>query len=125
MVEDKRITYIYGLYEVGKEDEIRYVGKTFNLKDRLRCHIKRNKNNKQKTDWINSVIKNGGEIKMKILEECLDNWSEREIYWVNNYGLDNLTNILSGGQSGKYYKITYCEFKKWVKDNLPNIKTLK
>jgi len=31
-----RITYIYGLYEVGKEDEIRYIGKTFSPKERFR-----------------------------------------------------------------------------------------
>jgi len=125
MEDNKRITYIYGLYEVGKEDEIRYVGKTLNTKDRLRCHLKRNRSNKEKDNWINSVIQNGGEIKIRILEECLDNWSERESYWINKYGLENLTNILTGGQSGKYYKITYDEFKNWVRENLPQVKTLR
>ena len=35
-----RITYIYGLYEVGKEDEIRYIGKSDNPKSRTYKHIK-------------------------------------------------------------------------------------
>ena len=33
-----RITYIYGLYEVGKENEIRYVGKSDNIYKRLKDH---------------------------------------------------------------------------------------
>lgn len=33
-----KITYIYGLYEAGKEEEIRYVGKSDCLKKRLRDH---------------------------------------------------------------------------------------
>lgn len=123
--DNSRITYIYGLYEVGKENEIRYVGKTLNLKERLSSHIKKNKSNKEKSEWIKSVINNDGEIKMKILEKCLHNWSEREIYWINYYGLDNLTNRNHGGQNGKSYDITFEEFKDWVRNNLPNIKTIK
>jgi len=125
MENNNRITYIYGLYEVGKEDDIRYVGKTLNPKERLRCHIDRSKSNKDKIEWIKSIKENGGQVKMKILEECSVNWSERESYWVDKYNLDKLTNVLSGGQSGKYYQITFEEFKNWVKDNLPNVKTLR
>ena len=38
-----KITYIYGLYEVGKEDEIRYVGKSDNPKIRLINHMYKSK----------------------------------------------------------------------------------
>ena len=42
-----KITYIYGLYEVGKEDEIRYVGKTNNPKLRRYLHLTRKDVNKE------------------------------------------------------------------------------
>lgn len=120
-----RITYIYGLYEVGKEDEIRYIGKTFSPKERFRSHIRNFKSNKEKSEWIKNILLIGSQIKMIVLEECYDDWSEREKYWVNKYGLSNLTNVRDGGQNGKYYELTYIDFKKWVEDNLPNIKTLR
>jgi hypothetical protein len=120
-----RITYIYGLYEVGKEDEIRYIGKTYNPKERLRSHTKNFKSNKDKSVWIKNIISNGSRIGMVILEECYENWSDSEKNWINKYGLSNLTNISSGGQNGKYYDISYDDFKKWVEYNLPNIKTLR
>lgn len=54
MNECTRITYIYGLYEVGKEDEIRYVGKSNNPIDRFRAH-KNDKGKTPKTSWIKSI----------------------------------------------------------------------
>jgi len=50
-----RITYIYGLYEVGKENEIRYVGKSDNIYKRLKDH-RNDKANNHKTCWIKSIL---------------------------------------------------------------------
>ena len=54
--------FIYGLYEIGKEN-IRYVGKTNNIKKRLSEHINDSKRNNKthKQNWIRSIL-NRGEI---------------------------------------------------------------
>ncbi len=120
-----KITYIYGLYEVGKEDDIRYVGKSINPKYRLTQHIKRSKTNKLKIEWISDVIGRGNKIEIKILEECGNNWHIREKYWISKYrSQGNITNIRDGGQTGKYYNISYSDCKEWVKNNLTGITTL-
>jgi hypothetical protein len=121
---EDRITFIYGLYEEGKEDEIRYVGKSLNIKDRLRSHITKFDSNVNKSDWIRDVLSRGGKIKLRVLEECTSNWNEREIFWVSEFKKTGLiTNIRIGGENNKYYTITYNECKKWVSDNLPEINT--
>jgi len=118
-----KIIYIYGLYEVGKEDKIRYVGKTNNPKTRIYTHLKRTNVNQEKVKWIQNVLNNGFEIKMNILEECTEhNWREREIYWISRF--ENLFNKRAGGQCGKLYSITYEECKEWVKKNCLGIDTL-
>jgi hypothetical protein len=118
-----KIIYIYGLYEVGKEDKIRYVGKTNNPKTRIYTHLKRTNVNQEKVKWIQNVLNNGFEIKMNILEECTEhNWREREIYWISRF--ENLFNKRSGGQCGKLYSITYQECKDWVKENCVGIDTV-
>ncbi len=129
-----KITYIYGLYEVGKENEIRYVGKTNNPKSRIHSHkhstIKNSKSRNHLTHkerWILKILNQGGNIGIKILEECnSQNWSEREILWISSYS--NLTNLSPGGETGitgKTFEISYEDCKKWIKDNFPNIKSKK
>lgn len=126
--DKSRITYIYGLYEVGKENEIRYVGKSDNPKNRLRSHLSTAyKENTHKSCWIKSIIKKSGDIGFKIIEVVsYDNWSKREIYWISNY--ENLTNTSPGGETGitgKLFEIEYDECKKWINDNYPNVKKIK
>jgi len=117
-----RTTYIYGLFEVGKEDEIKYVGKSNNPKNRLRDHLY-DKSVTPKTSWIKSVLKKGGKISFKILKEVsIENWEEEEINTINEYNKDGkLKNSDKGGNSGKikYYK-TYNECIEWLKDNKPS-----
>lgn len=115
--------YIYALYEIGKEDDIRYVGKTNNLKKRLRDHINDSKNKRTyKECWINSVYNNGSEINIKIIEKVdISEWEEKEIFWINNYKNKKLTNSDEGGKGrSKKYEISYTDAKKWIKDNKPN-----
>jgi hypothetical protein len=121
-----KITYIYGLCEVGKEEEIRYVGKTNNPKVRIYSHLKRTDVNQNKVKWISDVLTSGSKIEMIILEKCSEeNWKEREIYWISKFEKDGLLlNKRSGGQCGKLYSITYEKCKEWVSENCKGIDTL-
>lgn len=119
--------YIYGLKESGC-DKIKYIGKTNNLKRRLREHIiesiKINKYHKHR--WINSVINNGGKIEIEVLEVVdKTNWEDKEIYWINKIGISNLTNHIIGGGGGRpvinYLK--YDDAVEWISLNLKDIKT--
>jgi hypothetical protein len=96
------VTYIYYLKDP-ITDEIRYVGKTNNLKRRLNYHIKRSsKYNFHSAAWINSLIEKGEFPIMVELEKVYDDsWKDREKYWINYYREKyDLTNVLDGGQDG-------------------------
>jgi len=119
-----RTTYIYGLFEVGKENEIRYVGKTFNPSKRLVNHLY-DKNNTYKANWIKSVLKKGSKISYIIIEECNDsNWKNREIFWISEYKKigHKLTNYSIGGEGSTVYTITYNECKEIMMDKNVNSK---
>lgn len=117
--------YIYGLY-TNKYNIIRYVGKTFNIKKRLKAHVKNYaKSHTHKNKWIAKHIKNGETIKIRIIEITnKKEWKKREIYWIKKLKKNNLTNSTKGGENGapSKYKKTYKQIKKWVKINLPFIK---
>ena len=112
--------YIYGLYAAGKE--IRYVGKTENLKKRLYEHITNSKRRKTHKDmWIQKEINSGNEIKIILLEEVShEDWKQAEIKWMEIYKNNNLTNHAKGGMGGRLdvYTINYEDAKTWVKENL-------
>ena len=82
-------------------NEIRYVGKTVNLKKRYIQHI----TNSMKThckSWINSLLKENLFPRMEILDETVDEleWEQLEQYWINQlqqWGY-SLTNHTSGGE---------------------------
>lgn len=100
-----RKVFIYCLKDP-VDDNIRYVGKTTNMKKRLRAHINRSRNNKYHSAmWISSLLKNGLEPKIELIEECLNcEWQERERYWIKYYGeLFDLTNHLEGGEGCATY----------------------
>lgn len=100
--------YIYTLSDP-RTGEIRYVGKTFNLKARRWQHIHDVKKglNTRKTGWIKSLLKCGVFPLIEILEEFPEenvrDWEEAERFWISTlrfYGC-NLTNLDSGGGSGR------------------------
>ena len=98
------IHYIYTLSDPNT-NEIRYVGKTINIKRRYKQHLYDKRQTSHKHSWILSLKKVGLKPKMIIIEECNnDNWEEREIYWISKY--DNLTNNKLGGNGGDDYKRT-------------------
>lgn len=123
MANSTRIAYLYALYEVGKENEIRYVGKSNNPKNRFRCHRNEKSNNK-KSSWMKSVYKRGGEVKYKVLKVVQhEKWEEEEIKLIDEYIKNgfNLKNDDIGGKGGKLkYNRSYEECKEWIKNNKPN-----
>lgn len=121
--------YIYGLYN-SFSDEIRYIGKTNNIKRRLSEHIQEAKSNKYnhfpKNRWILKTLASNGKINIKILETTDDaSWPEREKYWIKYYKniSSNILNISEGGEGFNKNFLSYKECKKWVKNNLNNVKT--
>jgi hypothetical protein len=118
-----RITYIYGLYEVGKEDEIRYIGKSDNIQKRIRDHRNDKRMTSHKCCWIKSVINRGGEIgilPIKVVPN--DKWKEYEIFFIkeyrNKYDLVNNTDGGDGSMTNIYFK-SYDECKEYIKINKP------
>lgn len=98
------IHYIYTLSDPNT-NEVRYVGKTINIKRRYKQHLYDKRQTSHKHSWITSLKKIGLKPIMIIIEECNnDNWEEREIYWISKY--NNLTNNKLGGNGGDDYKRT-------------------
>ncbi len=85
--------------------EIRYIGKTDNLKRRYAVHItpKELKSSTYRAKWINSLIKNNLKPIMNILDEVnYTDWKFWEDYWIRQgkaWGW-NLTNATMGGEGG-------------------------
>jgi len=94
--------YIYTLTNDKDTNDIRYIGKTTNLKNRLRKHLSNYslKIDTYKNNWIKKELLLGNKILIHSIEEVNENnWQEREIYWIKKYkdlGY-NLTNTTLGG----------------------------
>jgi len=93
--------YVYGLIDpISKE--LRYVGKTNNLKVRYRDHINKLYERNYKSNWIKSLISKNNKPEMVVLETHEDE-SEcfaaeiRLIEYFKSIG-SNLTNLTSGGE---------------------------
>lgn len=92
-------TFIYSLTDP-ITNQIRYVGKTVNLEQRLYNHINHAKTMKYKRHvcyWINSLLKQGKLPSMNVLEECETDWQQREQYWINQHR-EHLCNHTLGGE---------------------------
>lgn len=96
------MVYIYGLKDP-ETDEIRYVGKTNNLKNRYHGHIClcSTDTNRHKASWIKSLRKRNLKPEMIVLEEVDDCcWQEKEKFWIDKYknigrGLTNINGVVS------------------------------
>jgi hypothetical protein len=96
-----KLVKIYVLIDP-RDNTYKYVGKTKNdLSKRLRGHIRSSlKYCKTKKEyWIKSLLGAGLKPQIHLLEECtIDNWEDREIYWIKYYSkIYNLTNGTEGG----------------------------
>jgi group I intron endonuclease len=100
--------YIYCL-KCPMTNEIRYIGQTIlTLNKRLKSHIyetvrsvKLNKQLTHKENWILGLIKEGiaNKILIELIEEVdIKDIDEREIFWIEYYKSNKLTNIDLGGK---------------------------
>lgn len=109
------IIYIYSLKNP-ITNEIRYIGKTGDLRRRLQNHISHSKTrNSRISNWLKSLIKENLLPIIEIIEECnKDNWEEREIYWIKYYKDSgyNLVNFRKGGNEPPVIKKQYQKFTK-------------
>ena len=94
---------IYGLSSGDNPENIRYIGKTSDIEDRLKRHISKYslKNDTYKNRWIKTELSKGNDIIIKSLYEIQpeENWQEAEIIWIDKYkklGF-SLTNGTIGG----------------------------
>ena len=99
---------IYGIYDPNNPDVIRYIGKTKkNIKQRLNQHIYLSKQGIKRPInlWIKKLLNNNviPEI-IEIEKTNIDEWCDREIYWVSFYREKNeLLNLSDGGGSNLNY----------------------
>jgi hypothetical protein len=95
--------YIYCLKD---GNDVRYIGKTTNLKRRLSAHIseaKRLKGRRYVLNWIFNMLSNNKKPTIHYIEVCNENsWQERERYWISYYRklIPNLCNNYDGGLGG-------------------------
>lgn len=103
--------FIYGLVDP-RTDKVRYVGKTYDLKGRLRSHMWCALHPEGVIDpesykhrWIRKLHSLGIKPTIKLLEETIySQANDREKYWIKFYGRENLTNNNDGGDDPKYFK---------------------
>ena len=98
--------YIYVLVDP-RDNRIRYVGKTNDVKMRMYKHLFEAKNDKikHKNVWITGIIQSGYNAPiLNVIEECSEEvWQERERFWIKHYrdlGCD-LTNLTDGGDGAQ------------------------
>lgn len=120
--------YIYTLSSSSNPDNIRYVGKANNLKDRLRRHISKyclDREHTYKSNWIKSELDIGNKIIISEIEYIADgNWEECEIYWIEQFkqwGF-KLTNHTIGGDG---LRLTQDSIKKRNNTKIENNKVKK
>lgn len=99
--------FIYGLV-CPETKEVRYVGRTDNIKARLTTHLNE-KGNSPKCQWVRELLNNGQSPEIIILEEAnIKNQVEAEIKWITHYTpTGKLTNVLNGGGGKSNNDITY------------------
>ena len=92
------------IYKISDElGNTRYIGKSNNPRRRLYQHIK-DKSNLHKFNWLNSIIKRGNKPIIEVIEKVsMDNWKEREIYWISKFKDDgfDLLNMTIGGDGAE------------------------
>lgn len=100
-IKINKTVFIYSLS--GPDRQVRYVGKTIHMANRLREHFKC-KNPTYSSMWIKHLLRLGHEPKMEVLEETdEENWSDAERFWIGYLSFlgCRLTNLDSGGRFGK------------------------
>ncbi len=98
---ENRSVFIYGLCDP-LSNELRYIGKTYDIKKRLYKHLKQAKNNTKnhKNAWLNGLLKQNLFPVVKILKIASEkNWQQIEKDLIKIYNKNStLLNILPGGE---------------------------
>jgi len=99
------VTHIYILKDP-INNEVRYVGKSDNPKERFVDHIRKSKYTKTyKNNWIQNLLKQEKKPILEIIDTVqVNEWSEKEKHWIKYYkniGCD-LTNLTEGGDGGNF-----------------------
>lgn len=79
--------YIYG-FVCPIENEVMYVGKTKNIKQRTYQHLMESSRKKRtpKEIWLSELLSAGLSPSLIVLEICQsEDWQDREAYWINYY----------------------------------------
>lgn len=97
--------YIYGLIDP-RTNEVRYVGKTFSIERRVKEHTSEHslKYRTRKNNWLKELLRAGFSPEVTILEECGEDWEDRERYWITQF--PNLTNGTEGGIGSKGHEVS-------------------
>ncbi len=97
----ERIVFIYGLRDP-RDDVIKYVGKTNDLRKRLNYHLKgAGRHQTPKNNWLLKLKSLGLKPEMMVLEEVPENkWEDAERSWIEFFRCksDQLKNICDGGK---------------------------
>lgn len=109
MQQESKTTFIYTL-SCPLSNDIRYVGKSDNIKNRIRDHLSKSKKLKTHKDkWICSLNKNHSKPKLEILDIVDKNewkfWEQHYISLFKSWGF-NLVNHTNGGDGGSFKKHT-------------------
>lgn len=95
--------YIYALTDPDN-NEVRYIGKTDNLKRRYEIHIANvTGDDTYRKRWITKLKEQGKKPRLEIIETVSqETWQEREKYWIEHYKSmgARLTNSAIGGLGG-------------------------
>jgi group I intron endonuclease len=107
-------TYIY-ILKHPETFEVKYVGKTNNINRRFAQHKSKKclekTGSKKLASWILKLLSNDLLPIMEIIEECEDNWAEREKYWISYYSNTNLCNLSEGGEGVGHNDFTKSKIK--------------
>lgn len=100
-------TFIYILIDP-RDNQVKYVGKTNNVKRRYSQHISlASKNKTYKTNWLSSLIIMNLKPEMVVIDECEDDsWIELEQWYIElfkSWGF-KLTNLTKGGDGVRGFK---------------------
>lgn len=101
------IAYIYGLIDP-RNNEIRYIGKTINPKNRLSGHITESKDINvvnYRAKWLRKLTKLGLKAEITFLKTCSsDEYEKYETEFIKIYSNNRLTNSDETGQGSKNRK---------------------
>lgn len=97
-----RLVFVYALVDPTNE-EVRYVGWTINPESRLKDHLKVAQNGRERnhrTNWILSLLKQGQQPIIRVLESEVSDFAGRERYWISHFRSlgCKLTNGTDGGE---------------------------